>query len=132
MKRWKILAIEDEPDILHGLVLRLEAAGYEVRTAADGLAAMRQASRETPDLILLDIGLPGDSGHKVAARLRNMEGTSATPIIYLTASAGGDDIRQARALGVQRYITKPFDGGYLLRAMAELLTASSATVSALE
>ena len=124
MKAWKILAVDDEPDILHGLVLRLEAAGYAVCTATDGLEATRVAIKEKPDLILLDIGIPGGSGHMVVDRLRNIEETSAIPIIYLTASTGGEDIRRALAQGVRRYITKPFDSVQLLETIAELLAAS--------
>jgi len=127
MNNWKILAVDDEPDILHGLVLRLEAAGYEVCTAADGLEATRLAISEKPDLILLDIGIPGGGGHMVVDRLRNIEQTCAIPIIYLTASTGGEDIRRALAQGVQRYITKPFDSAQLLRTIAELLPASCPT-----
>lgn len=121
MKSQKILVVEDEPDILHGLELRLGTAGYEVCTAHDGLEATRLALRETPDLVLLDIGLPAGSGHMVATRLRNIEETSNVPIIYLTARTSDDDMRQARACGVQRYITKPFDSKELLATIEKVL-----------
>ncbi len=121
MKSWKILAVDDEPDILVGLEMRLKAAGYTVCTAADGLEATRTAIREQPDLILLDIGIPGGSGHMVVDRLRNIEETSGIPIIFLTASTGGEDIRRALAGGVQRYITKPFDSGQLLTTIEDTL-----------
>lgn len=123
MSQWKILAVDDEPDILRALVLRLEAAGYEVCTSSDGLEATRTAIKEKPDLILLDIGLPGVSGHMVADRLRNIEETAGIPIIYLTASTGGEDIRRALAGGVQRYITKPFDGRELMQTIERILSS---------
>ncbi len=119
MSKKKILVADDEPDIVRGLMLRLTAAGYEVSTARDGLEATRKAIAEQPDLILLDIGMPAGNGHVVVERLRNISQTCNIPIIYLTARCAPQDYHQARAGGVAKYITKPFDPAILLAAVEQ-------------
>ncbi len=117
MSKGRILVVDDEPEIVRSLTLRLSAAGYEVFSAMDGLSATKKAIEEQPELIILDIGMPAGNGHVVVERLRNIGETSHIPIIYLTARSSEEDYRKARAGGVCKYITKPFDSEVLLAAI---------------
>jgi len=102
----RILIIEDEPDLLRGLSLNLKAEGYAVLTAARGDTGTELALRERPDLILLDIMLPGMNGLDVCRELRK-RGFSA-PIIMLTAKAEEVDRVVGLEIGADDYVTKPF------------------------
>jgi len=119
MCKGRILVVDDEPDILRSLKLRLTTAGYQVSTADDGLSATRKAIAEQPELILLDIGMPAGNGHVVVEQLRNIGETSQIPVIYLTARTHEKDHHRARAGGVATYITKPFDAEVLLAAVED-------------
>jgi DNA-binding response OmpR family regulator len=102
----RILIIEDEPDLLRGLELNLKAEGYDVLTASRGDAGVEQALRERPELILLDIMLPGMNGLDVCRELRK-KGFDA-PIIMLTARAEEMDRVVGLEIGADDYVTKPF------------------------
>jgi DNA-binding response OmpR family regulator len=102
----RILIIEDEPDLLRGLALNLKAEGYNVLTASRGDAGVEQALRERPELILLDIMLPGMNGLDVCRELRR-RGFDA-PIIMLTARAEEMDRVVGLEIGADDYVTKPF------------------------
>lgn len=117
MSKGRILVVDDEPEIVRSLTLRLNAAGYEVHSAMDGLNATKKAIEQQPDLIVLDIGMPAGSGHVVVDRLRNIGETSHIPVIYLTARTSEEDYRKAREGRVCKFITKPFDSEVLLAAI---------------
>ena len=117
MCKGRILVVDDEPEIVRSLTLRLNAAGYHVQSAMDGLSATKKAIEEQPELIILDIGMPAGNGHVVVERLRNIGETSHIPIIYLSARSSAEDYRQAREGGVCKYITKPFDSEILMAAI---------------
>lgn len=117
MSKGRILVADDEPEIVRSLTLRLNAAGYDVSSAMDGLSATKKAIDEQPELIILDIGMPAGNGHVVVERLRNIGETAHIPIIYLTARSSQEDYRQAREGGVCKFITKPFDAEVLLAAI---------------
>jgi DNA-binding response OmpR family regulator len=102
----RILIIEDEPDLLRGLALNLKAEGYSVSTAARGDTGVEQALRERPELILLDIMMPGMNGLDVCRELRK-KGFDA-PIIMLTAKAEEVDRVVGLEIGADDYVTKPF------------------------
>ncbi|MBU8871738.1 MAG: response regulator [Gemmatimonadales bacterium] len=119
MNKGRILVVDDEPDIVRGLTLRLSSEGYQVTSAMDGLGATKKAIEEQPELIIMDIGMPAGNGHVVVERLRNIGETCHIPIIYLTARTGEEDYRQAREGGVCKYITKPFDTEILLAAVED-------------
>ncbi len=119
MSKGRILVVDDEPDIVRSLTLRLQAEGYQVSSAMDGLGATKKAIEEQPELILLDIGMPAGNGHVVVERLRNIDETSHIPVIYLTARTSEDDYHRAREGGVTKYITKPFDAEVLLAAVED-------------
>ena len=121
MPQAKILLVDDDHDILESVRLRLRANDYEVLTATDGVEATRLAKTEHPDLVLLDINMPGGNGHVVAERIKSDPATISTPIIFLTACTAPSDFQTAQEFGVEKYITKPFSAEELLLAMEELL-----------
>ncbi|MFQ5702742.1 MAG: response regulator [Gemmatimonadales bacterium] len=104
----KILVVEDEADILATLEYNLAREGYTVLSARGGLEAVRVARREAPDLILLDLMLPGLDGIEVCRRLKQDDLTREIPIIMLTAKAEESDIVLGLGVGADDYVTKPF------------------------
>ena len=121
MSTARILIVDDEPDLVRALGLRLKAAGYEVLVATDGIRATQIAIREQPSLILLDIGMPGGDGHTVAQRLKNNLRTGSIPVIFLTARNSPEDARKAKDEGAVAYLTKPCKPEDLLAAVARAL-----------
>ncbi len=111
MNRPEILIIDDEPQIRKLLQINLEANGYKVDYAVNGKDGLVRAANHPPDLILLDIGLPDQSGQEVLKELRSWFGKS---IIMLSVQNGETDIVQALDNGASDYLTKPFRAGELL------------------
>jgi CheY-like chemotaxis protein len=116
-----ILVVEDEPRIVEVLTVRLRAAGYRVITAADAVLAGMLALKHRPDLVLLDISMPGGNGLMVAERLQNGGTTAGIPIIVLTASRQPGLRANALALGAVAFFEKPYDAHQLLAAIARAL-----------
>jgi two-component system, OmpR family, alkaline phosphatase synthesis response regulator PhoP len=102
----RILLVDDEQDILDLLKYNLEAEGYETMTASDGVQALELA-KSSPDLIILDVMLPGKDGWEVIRQLRQTEGTKHIPVIFLTAKGGEVDEVVGLELGADDYIVKP-------------------------
>jgi DNA-binding response OmpR family regulator len=100
-----ILVVDDEPRYVRALQINLEASGYKVLAARDGQTAIELAVSEEPDLILLDIRMPGLDGYEVCRRIREF---SAVPIIMLTALAEDADKVKGLDIGADDYVTKPF------------------------
>ncbi|MGN8129678.1 response regulator [Paenarthrobacter sp. 22069] len=100
-----VLIVDDEPQLLRALQVNMEAEGYRVLTALDGVAALRHAEGSHPDVIVLDLGLPDMNGVDVITRIRR---TSSTPIIVLSARHGSVDKVRALDAGADDYVTKPF------------------------
>lgn len=120
-KKKRILFIEDEPDQIVMISLRLEKNDYEVISAVDGEAGLRMAAKERPDLILVDVIMPGIDGFEVCRRLRKNPVTKHIPIISTTA-AGIDDVEhQCLAAGADDCVRKPYDSADLLVKMRRLL-----------
>jgi DNA-binding response OmpR family regulator len=117
----KILIIDDDPSIVGFLSLRLSEDGYTVISATDGLLGPTIATREKPDLIILDFNMPAASGAKVHERLRGSTFTAATPIIFLTATPVGEIISQVKDDSRTRFLQKPVDFGILAKTMAFFL-----------
>lgn len=103
---YRILIADDEAEIRDLLRLYLEKDGYEVLEAADGLETMESVKRENPDLLLLDIMMPGLDGYRV---LRNIRETNNIPVIMLSAKGTNTDKILGLDLGADDYITKPFE-----------------------
>jgi len=111
MPRERVLLIEDDPAIVAGLELNLSLEGYEVLTAGDGESGYRLAVEKAPDLILLDIMLPGVNGLEVLRRLREVD--ADVPVLVLTARVEEADKVLGLTLGADDYISKPFNLGEL-------------------
>jgi len=106
MPEARVLVVDDEPNIVELLSASLRFAGFEVATAANGLAALELARSFRPDLLVLDVMMPGLDGFGVVRRLRS-EG-SRTPVVFLTAKDATEDKVQGLTLGGDDYVTKPF------------------------
>jgi CheY-like chemotaxis protein len=116
----KILIVEDDKKIAAALAIRLEAAGYEVLTAGDGLAGLKLVLDDKPDLIFMDIWMPVGIGFSVAQRLQSL-GLSGIPIIFITASKIKGLRRAAEKLGAVGFFEKPYDAEEVLAAVAKAL-----------
>jgi DNA-binding response OmpR family regulator len=121
-----ILVVDDEPQIAHLLRDHLEHAGFAVLTAGDGRAALRLAAVERPDLVVLDLGLPGLDGLDVARTLRR---DNLVPIIMLTARGEESDKLVGLELGADDYLTKPFSPKELVARIRAVLRRSEATAA---
>jgi DNA-binding response OmpR family regulator len=117
----KILVIDDERQMVDMLKMRLEANNYEVLAAYDGRAGLEKAKSEKPDLIILDLMLPGMDGYKVSGLLKADTRYSGIPVIMFTARARESDREMGKTAGADAYITKPFEPQALLGKIRELL-----------
>lgn len=117
----RILVVEDEPLIRHGLKLRLERSGYEILEAEDGVAGLSAARAEKPDLIILDVMLPKMDGYQVARMLKFDDTFKGIPIVMLTARSQRMDRDTGLAVGADEYLTKPYRSEELLTVIARCL-----------
>jgi two-component system, cell cycle response regulator DivK len=117
----KILLVEDNPMNRDMLSRRLVKRGFEVVTAEDGLQGVDSATALLPDLVLMDMSLPGIDGWEATRRLKALEATRGIPVIALTAHAMADDRAKALAAGCDDFDTKPVDFARLLDKMNALL-----------
>ena len=118
----RVLVIDDESPIRLLCRINLEAEGMEVLEAADGLSGLDVARLERPDVILLDVMMPGLDGWQVAEALIDGERTNAIPIVFLTARAEARDRARGLDLGGIDYVTKPFNPVELAPLVRELIT----------
>jgi len=122
-EKQRILLVDDEPDLVQMISLRLKSVGYEVVTACDGQEALEQVKQTKPDLLILDLMLPKLDGYKVCRLLKFDERTKELPILIFTARAQEQDIKLASECGADAYLTKPFEAKVLLGKLQELLAA---------
>jgi DNA-binding response OmpR family regulator len=120
----RILIVEDDRDIAHLIAHYLQKAGHAVDTVTSGAAAVAHARAVQPDLVILDIMLPGMDGMMVCQALRSDRQTAAVPIIMLTARGEEADRIAGLELGADDYVTKPFSPGELTARVAALLRRS--------
>jgi DNA-binding response OmpR family regulator len=120
----KVLAADDEPDIIRLIQIVLKKHGYEVITAADGKEALEKAASEQPDLILLDVMMPHLDGFEVLEQLRASGVTDTVPVIMLTAKRHDADIFAGWRAGAEYYLTKPFNPAELASVVQEALEAA--------
>ena len=121
MNRNKILIIEDDEDMRRGLNLRLRASSYDTAFASDAVMALSIAKKEAPDLILLDLGLPGGDGFTVLDRMKNIASLAYTPVIVVSARDPKANEQRARDAGVEAYFQKPVDNEQLMKAIQRAL-----------
>ncbi len=117
----RILVIEDTEDNRQIVRDLLESAGYALIEALDGLEGVAAAEREHPDLILMDIQLPGIDGYEATRRIRAVPALATVPIIAVTSYALSGDEAKARAAGCDGYVAKPFSPRQLLAKIREFL-----------
>ena len=117
----RILVVDDEPDITALVAYHLAKAGYRVSTAANGPDALKAAREERPDIVVLDVMLPGVSGYDVLAEMRRREETQDVGVILLTATPGGGRPDPRLSLGADDYLTKPFSPAELALRVSALL-----------
>jgi two-component system phosphate regulon response regulator PhoB len=127
----RILVVDDEPDITALVAYHMAKAGFRVSTAGNGRDALKAAREERPDIVILDLMLPGISGYDILAELRKHEETREVGVILLTAKREEPDRIRGLALGADDYLTKPFSPQELsLRVSGLLRRLGSPAVSA--
>jgi DNA-binding response OmpR family regulator len=121
MSEKKILLIDDDKDILQVLNLRLRSQGYQVAAASDAISAVSVARKEKPDLIVLDIGLPGGDGFIVMQRLKSLLDFALTPIIVVSARDEAATKDRALKAGAVAYFQKPINSKHFLDTVQRAL-----------
>jgi DNA-binding response OmpR family regulator len=122
----KILIVDDDRDLLLGLTPRLKANGYTVVSAMDGISAIAVARKETPDLVILDLGLPGGDGFVVLERMRSLPDLVAIPVIVLSAWDPTENEKRALDAGALAFFQKPADNHDFLAAVRLALKETNA------
>ena len=117
----KVMVVDDEPDLLETIQATLEMEGYECLVAYDGFRGLDRARTEKPDLIILDVMLPGLNGYKICRLLKFDEQYKHIPIIMLTAEAQEKDRLTGEETGADYYMTKPFSSDKLIAKIADFL-----------
>jgi CheY-like chemotaxis protein len=130
MAKKKVLVVDDEEDFAKALRVRLKANGYDVVLAHDSVQAIMIANLERPDLILLDIMIPGEDGFFVTEQLKQSQATQHIPILFLTGVPGGE--RRAHQLGASGYIMKPYHPEMLLETIQKALKIKGTLANRLE
>jgi len=105
----RVLVVDDQPDSTESLALLLRLRGHEVRTASDGSSALEEFVRYRPEVVFLDLGLPGMSGYDVARRLRTMPEARDVRLVALTGYGTEADRERTRAAGFDVHLAKPVD-----------------------
>ena len=116
-----ILVADDEPNIVLSLEFLLRQAGFRVRTVSDGEAALAAIAQEPPDLVLLDVMIPGRDGYAVCQEIRGNPAWRGMRIIMLTAKGGEIQREKGLSLGADEYVTKPFSTRELVERVRRLL-----------
>jgi two-component system CheB/CheR fusion protein len=121
----RVLIVDDNRDGAQSLALMLDLEGHEVRTAADGFEALEIGEEFQPNVVLLDIGMPGIDGYETARRLRTRPWAQSALLCAQTGWGQEDDKRRARSAGFDRHLVKPVDPEELNRILAEVSQANS-------
>ncbi len=121
MLKERILVVDDEEDILELVCFNLEKAGYLAIPAVSGEEALEKAAKEHPDLVVLDLMLPGMDGLEVAKFMKRNSETSQIPIVMLTARGEESDVVKGLELGADDYVTKPFSPKILVARVKAVL-----------
>ena len=129
MRRRKILVVDDDADLIELLSFNLKKAGFSIGTALDGVDALKKARSILPDLILLDLMLPGLDGFAVCETLRRDAATASIPIIMLTAFSSELGRLAGLDCGANDYVTKPFSPKMLVSRVQRLVCPPSAVRS---
>ena len=121
----KVLLIEDEPNITEAIRFLLTREGWQVETHAEGTDAVQVVLATQPDLVILDVMLPGKSGMEILRDLREHDDMRGLPVLMLTARGQSRDREMAEQAGVSRFMTKPFSNAEVLTAVRDLHAQAS-------
>ncbi len=121
----RVLIIDDDRAIITALTLRLEARGYDVVSAIDGPTGLAEAHRVLPNVILLDIRMPGMDGFGVNKRLKADPVVRDIPVVFLSAHAQETDRQAAMAAGAKYFLAKPYDSGKLFMAIEAVMDGTN-------
>ena len=119
----RVMLIEDEPNIIEAISFILSREGLAVETHSDGTTANDRLRAVGPDLLILDVMLPGKSGYDILRELREDAATAELPVLMLTARGQNRDREMAEAAGASRFMTKPFSNSEVLAAVNQLIGA---------
>ena len=125
MSNQKILVVEDDADVRLGYQVLLKAYQYDTFFAADSLAAISEARKNQPDLIILDLGLPAGGGFAVLERLRTNTNLAMIPVIVVSGRDVGANRESALKAGARAYVQKPWNDDELLAIIQQLLPVAS-------
>lgn len=120
-----VLLVEDEPNIIEAIRFLLSRDGWDVKTHSNGADAVDVICSAVPDLLILDMMLPGKSGMDILRELRAGEATNRLPVLMLTARGQSRDRDMAEKAGVNRYMTKPFSNEEVMTAVRDLVAQAS-------
>ena len=120
----RILVADDDPVIRRLIEVNLGLEGFEVELAADGEDAIARAKASMPDLIVLDVMMPGLTGWEAAQRLKEDAATEHIPVVLLSARTREEDIRRGQDVGAAVYVTKPFDPPELVNVVRKLTSST--------
>lgn len=121
MSEHRVLIVDDDKDVVKGLAVRLKSHGFQVSCAHDAITAVSAARQERPDVVLLDLGLPGGDGFTVMKRLESLTETVSTPIIVVSARDSIGTQKRAIAAGATAFLQKPVDNNELLASIQQAL-----------
>jgi CheY-like chemotaxis protein len=122
----KILMVDDDQRLLRVVSMYLAMEGYEIISAPDGEAGLREAQQQRPDLIIMDVMMPGMDGITACTRLRTDPKTADIPVLLFSALSGSEDVERARQAGANHLITKPFNLVGLAEVVNSLCTSEAA------
>lgn len=122
----KVLVVDDEPNVLRSLVQYLTIEEFEVETASNGIEALEKVDSFNPELILLDVMMPGMDGFEVLDRVKAKPGHANTPVIMLTAKDQSSDVLKGYQSGATSYLVKPFNLDELVETINQTLDRSKA------
>ncbi len=117
----RVLVVDDDPDIRQLVAMKLTKSGHTVTTAADGASALASVRAQTPDIIVLDVAMPGLSGLDVCRELRQDPVSADVPVLLLTAKVQDGDLAEGFAAGADDYVTKPFSPRELVTRVEAVL-----------
>jgi DNA-binding response OmpR family regulator len=121
----RVVLIEDEPNIIEAIRFLLTRDGWQVETHSDGADAVEVIRAANPDLVILDVMLPGKNGMDILKDLRDIEGFETLPVLMLTARGQAKDREMAEKAGVSRFMTKPFSNAEVMDAVRDLHAQAS-------
>jgi len=129
-RRPRVLVVDDDPNVRLLCATNLRLDGFDVIEAVDGQDGLERVGEDAPDLVLLDIRMPGLDGFELASAVRRNHRTSHVPLVFLTGEANPDAEERALAIGAVGYFTKPFDPAAVSRFISDILTDTRPTPDA--